>query len=57
MTEITKQKGSSSSTPSALSRWLVSMVMNHLNSVRYQSQQRKKYERKRLKDGRGHVVE
>lgn len=57
MTEITKQKGSSSSTPSALSRWLVSMVMNHLNSERYQSQQRKKYERKRLKDGRGHVVE
>ncbi|WP_198412826.1 hypothetical protein [Marinobacter maroccanus] len=32
MTEITQQKGPSSSTPTALGRWFLSKVMNHISS-------------------------
>lgn len=57
MTKFTKQKGSSSSTPSAFSRWLISKFMNHLNRDAYLIKQREKHEKKRLKEERGHVVE
>ncbi|WP_165672824.1 DsbA family protein [Metapseudomonas otitidis] len=57
MAMFTKQKGSSSSTPSVFSRWLTSKVMNYLNSERYLIQSRKRHEKKRLRDGRGHIVE
>ena len=57
MNEITKQKGSSSSTPSPLSRWAASKIMNHLNTDQYLRNQRDKREKKRVKEKRGHVVE
>lgn len=57
MTEITQQKGSSSSTPSALGRWFLSKVMNRISSESRLSALRKKREIKRQKERRPHVVE
>lgn len=57
MSEITKQKGASSSTPSAFSRWFSSKLMNHISSPKRQARIRAKREAKRLKQGRAHVIE
>lgn len=57
MSEITKQKGASSSTPSAFSRWFSSKLMNHFSSPKRQVRIRAKREAKRLKEGRTHVIE
>ncbi|MHA7811284.1 MAG: DsbA family protein [Marinobacter adhaerens] len=57
MTEITQQKGSSSSTPSAIGRWFLSKVMNRISSESRLSALRAKREIKRQKERRPHVVE
>lgn len=57
MSEITKQKGASSSTPSPFMRWLSSKLMNYIGSEKRQAKIRNKREAKRIKEGRKHVVE
>lgn len=57
MSEITKQKGASSSTPSPFMRWLTSKLMNYISSEKRQTKLRNKREAKRIKEGRKHVVE
>lgn len=57
MSEITKQKGASSSTPSPFMRWLTSKLMNYISSEKRQTKIRNKREAKRVKEGRKHVVE
>lgn len=57
MSEITKQKGASSSTPSPFMRWFSSKLMNFISSEKRQLNVRKKREAKRRSQGRKHVVE
>lgn len=57
MTKVTQQKGVSSSTPSALKRWLISKIMTYLGSEKYLRKERRKRESKRVNEGRKHVVE
>ena len=57
MSEITKQKGASSSTPSPFMRWFSSKLMNFISSEKRQLNVRKKREAKRRNQGRKHVVE
>ena len=57
MSEITKQKGASSSTPSPLMRWFFSKLVNFLSSEKRQNSLRKKHEIKRVNLGQKHVVE
>ena len=56
MNEITKQSGMSSSTPSALVRWLQSKIMTHVGSAESQQKLWQSREKKRQADGRHHTV-
>lgn len=57
MSTITRQKGVSSSTPSALRRWVISRLMTYIGSEQRQTRLRKKREGARRKSGRAHLVE
>lgn len=57
MSEVTKQSGASSSTPSRLRRWGLSRLLTHISSERRQARLRAKREAKRRREGRRHVVE
>lgn len=57
MTDVTRQKGVSSSTPSFIKRWVLSRLMTYLGSTHYQTRLRKKREKRRLRESRNHVVE
>lgn len=57
MSEITKQSGASSSTPTPFMRWFSSKLMNYVGSENRQEANRKKREAKRRKQGRKHIIE
>ena len=56
MSTVTRQKGVSSSTPSALRRWLTSQLMTYVGSEHRQTRLRRKREAARRREGRSHVV-
>lgn len=54
---ITKQSGAASSTPSAFRRWLTSKIMTRVASESALLRSRKKSENRRIKQGQPHTVE
>lgn len=57
MSQITKQSGASSSTPSIVRRWAVSQILSRAMDEDRQARRAAQNEARRRKEGRGHVVE
>lgn len=57
MSQVTEQEGISSSTPSALKRWVLSRLMTNVISEKHQEKNRAKREAKRQRQNRPHLVE
>ncbi|MEO0680851.1 MAG: DsbA family protein [Pseudomonadota bacterium] len=57
MSQVTKQKGAASSTPSAFRRWALSRYISHVIGQGALEKARAKAEAARRKDGRRHLVE
>lgn len=57
MSNITDQKGVASSNPSALKRWVISLLLKRASSDERLTKQRHKLEAKRQREGRRHLVE